>query len=100
MSGALLGATAADEWERSEGGKGGEERGINSPHGEVLRKTHEGVVDSRVPVRVVLAQDFTDHAGTLAEGLVGCHAEIVHGKEDTPVHGLETCGEPEGGGVE
>ena len=59
-------------------------------HGEGLRHAHEGVVDRRVAVRVVLAHDVADRAGGLAVGLVVGVAGLVHGVEDAPVHRLQT----------
>jgi hypothetical protein len=45
----------------------------------------EGVVDSLVSVRVVLAQHLADDAGALAERLVGSKPHVVHGIQDAPV---------------
>ena len=57
--------------------------------GEVLRQAHHRVVHSAVAVRVVLAQHVAHDARALAVGLVGRHAQLVHGVDDAPVHGLE-----------
>ena len=57
--------------------------------GEVLRKTHEGVVHRTVAVRVEFSQDVTDDAGALAVVLVVVEAHLVHRIEDAAVDGLE-----------
>ena len=57
---------------------------------ERLSHAHEGVVDRRVAMRVVLAHDFTGDARALQGGAIGKGAEVVHAPEDAPMHGLET----------
>ena len=57
--------------------------------GEVLGHAHDGVVDGRVAVGVVLTDDVTDHTGRLLVGLVVVVAHVVHGVEAAPVHRLE-----------
>lgn len=56
--------------------------------GEVLRKTHQGVVHGRVPVRVEFTQDVTDDTRTLAVVLVVVEPHLVHGVEDAAVNRL------------
>ena len=58
-------------------------------HGEVLRQTHERVVDRRVAVRVVALHDLADDAGGLAERAVGLEALLVHRVEHAAVDGFE-----------
>ncbi len=58
-------------------------------HVEILREAHERVVDGRVAVRVVLAEDFADDLGALAVGLRGGEAQLVHAEENAAVHGLQ-----------
>ena len=58
-------------------------------HREGLRHAHHGVVDRRVPVRMVFAHHVADHAGGFAIGLVGRVARLLHGEQDAPVHRLQ-----------
>ena len=58
-------------------------------HRKVLRQTHEGLVDGQVAVRMVLTDHVADDAGALFGGVRKVVAELVHGKEHAPVHGLE-----------
>ena len=58
-------------------------------HDPRLRQAHEGVVDRRVAVRVVLTHDVTHDAAALAEAAVGTVAAVVHRVEHATVHGLE-----------
>ena len=58
-------------------------------HGKILRHPHHGIVDSSVPVRVVLAHYVADHTGRLTIGAVPLIAVFLHGKEDAAVHRLE-----------
>ena len=57
--------------------------------GEVLRHQHHRLVTGRVAVRVELA----DHVADRARGLLvlgpGREAELAHGVDDPPLHGLE-----------
>ncbi len=57
--------------------------------GEVLRHPHQGVVDRRVAVRVVLAHHLADDEGALAVGAGRLQADVVHRVEHPPVHRLE-----------
>jgi hypothetical protein len=54
-----------------------------------LRQAHEGVVDRRVAVRVVVAHDVADDAGALEVAAVRPVAAVEHGVEDPAVHRLE-----------
>ena len=56
-------------------------------HDPVLRKARQGVVDGRVPVRVVVFEDFPHDARALVERAVV--QKLVLGVHDAPVHGLE-----------
>ena len=58
-------------------------------HRERLGHAHDGVVDRRVAVRVVLADDVADDAGGLLVGLGVVVAQFPHGVQDPPVHGLQ-----------
>ena len=55
----------------------------------VLHEAHQGVVDRRVAVRVVLAHDVADDAAALVEAAVGAVAAVVHRVDDAAVHRLE-----------
>ena len=57
--------------------------------GPGLHEAGQGVVDRRVPVRVVVAHDLADDAGGLGEGRGGAVAAVVHGVQDAPVNGFE-----------
>ena len=58
-------------------------------HVEGLRHAHQGVVDGRVAVRVILAHDLADDLGALARGPVGREAHLVHAEENAAMHGLQ-----------
>jgi hypothetical protein len=58
--------------------------------GEVLHHAHEGVVDRRVTVRVVLAQDVSHHGRALLVRTVGHEPQLVHRIEDAAMHRLES----------
>ena len=59
-------------------------------HGERLRHAHQRAVDGGIAVRVVLADDVADDARRLLVGLVVVVAQLVHGVQQPPVHGLES----------
>ena len=54
-----------------------------------LGEPDHGVVDGRVSVGVVLAEDVTDHARALFVGAVVEVREVVHREQNAPVHGLQ-----------
>ena len=54
-----------------------------------LRHPHQGVVDRRVTVRVVVTHDVADDAGALDVAAVRPEAAVEHGVEDLAVHRLE-----------
>ena len=58
-------------------------------HAEILGHADQGVVDGRVAVRVVLAEDFADDLGALAGGPVEVQAHLVHAEEDAAMDGLQ-----------
>src|SRR5690606_25370723 len=58
-------------------------------HGERLGHADDGVVHGRVAVRVVLTDDVADHTSRLLVRLVPVVAELAHGIQHAPVHGLE-----------
>ena len=58
-------------------------------HVEVLRQAHERVVDRRVAVRVVVADDLADDLRALAVGPVGREAHLAHAVEHAAVRRLQ-----------
>ena len=58
-------------------------------HRPGLGEPHEGVVDRRVAVRVVVAHDVADDAGALHVAAVRAEPGVVHRVEDPAVHRLE-----------
>ena len=58
-------------------------------HGEILRETHESVIDGRVAVRMVTPEHAAHGIRALAVGLAGREVVLVHGIEDSSVHRLE-----------
>ena len=58
-------------------------------HDPVLGEAHEGVVNRRVAVRVVVLEHFTDDAGALVERAVVHEALAQHRVEDAALDGLQ-----------
>ena len=58
-------------------------------HVEVLGHAHEGRVDDRLAVGVVVTGGVAGDLGALAVLLIGRQAEIVHGHENATLRGLE-----------
>ncbi len=58
-------------------------------HVEILREADERVVDRRVAVGMILAENFADDLGALAVGLCGGEPQLVHAEENAAVHGLQ-----------
>ena len=58
-------------------------------HVEVLGHPHQGVVDGRIAVGVVLTKYLTDHTGAFPVGPVAGETQLIHGVKDAPVHRLE-----------
>ena len=58
-------------------------------HREVLRHAHQGVVDRKLAVRMILADHVADGARRLVVGPVGREIELAHRIEDAPVHGFQ-----------
>ena len=58
-------------------------------HRKVLGHPHQGVVDGRIPVGVVLAQHLTHHPGTFPVGPIAGETQLVHRVEDAAMHGFE-----------
>ncbi len=58
--------------------------------GEILGHAHQGIIQSRLPVGVILAQNLADDAGGFAVGLIRRTAHFQHGIENAPVHRLQT----------
>ncbi len=59
------------------------------PAVEVLRQAHQGVVDGRVTVGVVLAHHGSDDVRALHVAAVRLQAPVVHGEQDPAVHRLQ-----------
>ena len=59
-------------------------------HGELLRQPHDGVVDGRLAMGMILADHVAHHPCRLAVGAVVVIALLVHGEQHAPVHWLET----------
>ena len=58
-------------------------------HRPRLDKTHEGVINRRVTVGVVLTHHITDDAGALRESLIRPVSAVKHGVEHAAVDGFE-----------
>ena len=58
-------------------------------HREVLRHAHQGVVDRKLAVRMILADHVADGARRLVVGAVGREIQLAHRVEDAPMHGLQ-----------
>ena len=59
-------------------------------HGEVLRQTHERVIDRRVAVRMVAAEHVAHAGGGLFERAVARQVVLIHRVENAAMDGLET----------
>ncbi len=58
--------------------------------GELLRHADQRLIDRGIAVGVVLAEDFSDHAGRFLVGTVPGQAQLRHGVEDAAVNRLES----------
>ena len=58
------------------------------PHRKRLRHAHNRVVDGRIAMRMVFADDVTDDAGRLFVRLVVVVTELAHGEKYAPVYGF------------
>ena len=58
-------------------------------HGEILRQTHQRVIDRLIAVRMVFTDDVADGARRLVVRLVPLEAVLVHRVENAPMHGLQ-----------
>jgi hypothetical protein len=58
-------------------------------HGEGLRHAHDGVVNGGIAVGVILADHIAHHARRLLIGPVPVVAELAHGIQHAPMHGLQ-----------
>ena len=58
-------------------------------HVEVLGQANERGIDDRFTVRVVVAGSIAADLGAFAVAAIGGQAEVVHGHEDAPLHGLQ-----------
>ena len=58
-------------------------------HGEVLRETHERVIDGDITMGVILTHAVTDGTCALDVGFVGRDAAFVHRVKDATMDGLE-----------
>src|SRR5690554_1181878 len=59
------------------------------PQRKWLGHTHDGVINSRVAVRVIFTDHVTNNTGGLLVGLIPVVVEHVHGKEHTAMHRLQ-----------
>ena len=57
-------------------------------HGEILRHTHQRIVNRGVAVRMVITKHFTHHFGTLHRGVGFGQPHLTHGVKDTAVTGF------------
>ena len=60
------------------------------PHGEILRQTHQRIIDRSVTVGVIATQHSTDGIGALMVCLIGCQPLFEHGIENTAVYRFQT----------
>ncbi|OIQ70118.1 hypothetical protein GALL_482710 [mine drainage metagenome] len=58
-------------------------------HGKGLRHTHDGVIHRLVSMRVILTNHITHNTRRFFIRLVPVVAELMHGKQYTPVHRFE-----------
>ena len=58
-------------------------------HVEILRQAHQRGIDDRFAVRMIVAGSVAADLGAFAVAAIGGQAEIVHGHQDAPLHGLE-----------
>ena len=56
---------------------------------ERLGHTNDGVIDSRITVRMVFTDNVTDHTGRFFVGLVPVVVQLAHGEQHPTVHRLE-----------
>ena len=59
-------------------------------HVEVLRQPNERGIDDRFTVRVIISRGIAADFCALAVAAVGGQAQVVHGHQDAPLHGLQT----------
>ena len=57
--------------------------------GEILRHVHHGLVAGRIAVRMKLADDIADGARRFLVLGARREAELAHGVDDAPLHGLQ-----------
>ena len=60
------------------------------PQREVLHHAHHGVVDRRIAMRVVFAQDVSDDGRALLVGTVGRQRQLVHRVENAAMDRLQS----------
>src|SRR5580692_6981110 len=58
-------------------------------HVEVLGQAHQSGIDDGFTVRMVIARSVAANLGAFAVAAVRSEAEVIHGHEDAPLHGLE-----------
>ena len=56
------------------------------PEGEILGHPHEGIVNGKIPVRMIFTYNLPDHSGAFPEGPVREKLEIPHSVEDPALH--------------
>ena len=59
-------------------------------HGKRLRQPHQRIIDSQIPVRMVLAHHFADDAGALARGASGSQPHLLHRVQNAAMHRLQS----------
>ncbi len=57
-------------------------------HGKILGEARQRVINRLVAVRVIVAHGVADDLGALQKAAVRRQAQLVHGVQNAPVHGL------------
>ena len=58
-------------------------------HREILRQTHQRIVDRRIAMRMELTHHITDDTGAFCIGLIGIETQQTHGVHDATMHRLQ-----------
>ena len=58
-------------------------------HVEVLRQAHQRGINDGFTVRMIVAGSVAADLGALAVAAIRSEAQVVHGHEDAPLHGLQ-----------
>ena len=59
-------------------------------HGKGLRHAHQRIIDRSIAMRMVFTHHVANHARRFAIGFIGRIAGFLHGKENAPMHRLQT----------